>query len=569
MRSSRGLPLRLRGVALLSAALLCIGACVPPSSVTPSASPGPVPGGRVVSHIGADVTTLNPVLSADANSSEISGLLYRGLLRYDGQTGLPVPALAARSDVAADGRTLTFHLQPGLRWSDGVELTGLDFTFTVEAVLRSAKSTRKSNFQDIVGAKDFQERRATTITGITVDGDAIRISLERAFCPALGIIGTFPVLPRHVFGKYTDGATFDSAPENTTPAVASGPFMLRERELGKRLLLVRNGRYYGGPALLDELELRVLPPSEMKSALLAGEIEVASTVADPALRDELRRSGRLDVRTFRGIRYTFIGWNQLRGGKEFFRSKAVRQALAYALDVDAVLDKVMGGEAVKMLSHTHPASWAYDPSGLNEYRYSPQRAEELLKGDGWARGADGVQAKGGQRLAFSIVTFPAVDNEALLREAVDQYRRVGIEVTPVIEEFTPLVARLLRSSDPVYGAQEGRDYDAVILRWVLGPDPDPYGIWHSTQASASNFIGYRNAVVDRALEDGRTKCALEERKAAYRTMDRELNEDQPYRFVLAPNSLVVSAKHVQGLEPATFGGAYGTLWNAERWWVKR
>lgn len=568
MHLRRGLPLR-RVVALLSAALLCAGACAPLASVPPSASPGPVPGGRVIAYASADPGTLNPVLTTDALASDLGSLLYRGLLGVDGHTGLPVPGLAARSEVAADGRTLTFHLRPGLRWSDGVELTGEDFKFTVEAVLRSEQSVRKSTFQDIVGAKEFRERRAATLSGISIDGDAVRVRLERAFCPALSFIGGFPILPRHVFSKYTEGATFDNAPENTLPAVASGPFILREREPGKRLVFVRNGRYYGDPALLDELEVRILATSEMKGALLAGEVEVAQSIADPVLRDELRRSGRLDVRSYRGLRYTYIGWNQLRGGKEFFRSKAVRQALAYGLDVDAVLDKVMGGEAVKMLSHTHPASWAYDPSALNEYRYSPQRAEELLKGDGWARGADGVQAKGGQRLAFSIVTFPSVDIEALLREAVEQYRRIGIEVTPVLENQPAFFERIQRSRDPVYGAQGGRDVDAIIVRWVLTPDPDAYGIWHSTQTSAFNFVGYRNAVVDRALEDGRTKCSLEERKAAYRAMDRELNEDQPYRFGLAPNSLVISAKHVQGLEPTTFGGAFGTFWNAERWWVKR
>lgn len=568
MQLSRGLQLR-RVVAVLSAALLSAGACAPLASAPPSGSPAAVPGGRVVAYSSSDPVTLNPVLSNDALTSDLGSLIYRGLLRQNGHTGLPVPGLAARSEVSADGRTLTFHLQPGLRWSDGVELTGEDFKFTVEAVLRSEKSIRKSNFQDIVGAKDFRERRAATISGISIDGDVVRVRLERAFCPALSLIGGFQVLPRHIFSKYTEPAAFDSAPENTLPAVSSGPFTLREREPGKRLLFVRNGRYYGSPALLDELEVRILPPNEMKGALLAGEVDVAQSIADPALRDELRRSGRLDVRSFRGLRYTYIGWNQLRGGKEFFQSKAVRQALAYGFDVDAVLDKVMGGEALKMLSHTHPASWAYDPSGLNEYRYSPQRAEELLKSDGWARGSDGVHAKGGQRLAFSIVTFTSVDNEALLREAVEQYRRIGIEVTPVIEPVDPFFARLLSSRDPVYGAHGGRDVDAFIVRWVLGPDPDAYSIWHSTQTSANNFIGYRNAVVDRAVEDGRTKCSLEERKAAYRTMDRELNEDQPYRFVLAPNSLVISAKHVQGLEPATFGGSFGTFWNAERWWVKR
>lgn len=553
--------------AVCLAAAVVIAACTaPPTTAVPSASPGPVAGGRAVVH-GGDPATLSPVLANDAGSAALASILYRGLLASDATTGAPGPSLAERWEVTADGRTLTFHLRDGLRWSDGAALTGDDFAFTVEAVMRSAKTVRKSLFHDIVGIADFQERRAATISGIAVDGSKITVRLAKPLCPALSGIGTFPILPRHVFGRYADGASLDSAPENDRPSVASGPFRLREREAGKRLIFVRNERYHGVPALLDEVEVRT-DAGTAKVALLGGLVDVASfSPADVGFRDDLRRSGQLNVLTYTGARYTYIGWNQLRGGKEFFRSKAVRQALAYGLDIDAVLDKGLGGEAVKMLAHTLPRSWAYDPSGLNEFRYAPARAEELLRGDGWAKGADGVYAKGGQRLAFSITTFAAIDHDALLREAVDQYRRIGIEVTPVIEDATRFIGRLSSSRDSVYGAQGGRDFDAFMLRWVLGPDPDPYDIWHS--GGSSNFVGYRNEAVDRALEDGRTKCSLEERRVAYKTVDRHLNDDQPYRFAFALNSMVVSAKHLQGLQPATFGGAYGTFWNVEKWWVKR
>ncbi len=125
---------------------------------------------------------------------------------------------------------------------------------------------------------------------------------------------------------------------------------------------------------------------------------------------------------------------------------------------------------------------------------------------------------------------------------------------------------MLRSKDPRYGAEGGRDVDAWIVRWVLPGDPDPYSIWHSSQmADGLNYVGYRNTVVDRAIEDGRTRCSLDERKAAYRAMDRQLNEDQPYRFAFSPKAFLITSRRLQVGDPVVFGNSFA---NVERWRVK-
>ncbi len=307
----------------------------------------------------------------------------------------------------------------------------------------------------------------------------------------------------------------------------------------------------------------------LAAALKTGEVDVARV--EPKDADDLRRQDHLTLHAYLAPGYTYIGWNQLRGGKEFLQSTAVRQALAYGLDVDQVVDKVLFGEGKRMVAHTPPTSWAYDPEGLNPYAYDPARARALLEADGWTRGADGIYARDGQRLELTMVTNSGNKaRETLLQVAVEQYRQIGVDVTPRTESFEALTDRLGKSRDAVYGDAGGRDFDAAILGWNMGPDADAYGTWHSTQVKGGqNQIGFRDAEVDRALEAGRTICGLPERKQAYKAFNQRLNEEQPYNFGFAANTLLAVNKKVQNVEPGPFPNVQnGYLWNLERWWVK-
>ena len=573
--------------ALAGVLIAVVSACISPSpqvqSPSPSASAGgpavggPGSGGRVVVGDTAEAKVLNPVLATDFPSATVITMLYASLVTVDAATGEARPNLAEKWTVSLDGMSYVFTLRDGLVWSDGSPFTGEDFKVTVEAVMRSAKTTRKDIFQYVAGAKQFADGTAADIAGIAVRGREITVRLEKPFCPALTGIGTFAIIPRSVFGRYLDPAdrarNVDDAVENTKPTISMGPFVFKEWVPNDHITLTRNARYFKGPPLLEEITFKLLPDAPaLVSALRSGQVDVASV--DPADRDGLVAAGTLDLYRVGGRSYTYIGWNELRGGKEFFQDRAVRQALAYGLDMDAVIDQVLLGEGTRQVVHSLPVYWSYDGAGLNTYGFDAKKAADLLEGDGWRRGIDGIYAKNGTRLSFSIVTNS--DNKVrqrLLQFATDQYKQIGIEVEPKVESFEALVDRVTKSKDPTYGGKGGHDYDAVILGWSLGTDPDGYSVWHSSQIDGGyDFVGYGNDVVDKALEDGRTMCQPDQRKAAYKTFDRELNEDQPYNFGFAPNTLVFVNERFDGPAPGPFGGASGAglaFWNIETWRVAR
>ena len=567
-----------RVVIVMMAGLLLLAGCAParnaPAASADRSDATPVAGGRLVVGTIADAKVLNPVLSSDTQSAEVWSRVYESLIKVDPQTGQPVPRLAERFEFAADGQSLTFVLRPGLVWSDGTPFSGDDFRVTAEAVMRSKKSVRKNMFQDIVGARAYAEGKASTIAGISIQDNVLSIRLEKPFCPALTELGQFGIIPRSVFGKYLDpqdpSKNIDEAPENAAPPISTGPFVFSEWRPNDRIVLTKNERFVFGGPYLDEWVYKIHPDTtSLAAALKTGEIDAARV--EPKDLEGLKQDDALAFHSYLSPGYTYIAWNQLRGGKEFFQSPAMRQALAYGLDTQTVVDTVLLGEGQRVYAHTPPVSWAYDRSGLEEYPYDPAKARQMIEAEGWTAGPDGIYEKDGQRLEFTMVTNSGNKvRETLLQVATEQYRQIGVAVTPRTEAFEALSDRVGKSKDATYGDRGGHDYDAAILGWAQGVDPDAYGTWHSSQIkSGLNQVGYQNEVVDRAVETGRTSCGQDERLAAYKAFNTQLSQDQPYNFGFAANTLLFVNKKFQGVAPGPFPNVQNSyLWNIEQWWIK-
>jgi peptide/nickel transport system substrate-binding protein len=544
---------------------------VPVPTVDTTTTGQPKPGGRVIVGDISDIKTLNPVLVTDVASDVVTSRIYASLLSVDASTGDVQPNLAEKYDFSADGKTLTFQLRDGLKFSDGSSLTGDDFKFSVMALLRSKKTNHKNNVDQIVGAQDFIGGTSDDVSGISIDGNSITVNLVNAFCPALTQIGGLQIIPKSVFGKYIDTSdpskNLDDAPENNAPPVTSGAFTFKEWQPNDHVTLERNDNYWQ-KANIDEWVHKTYPNQDaLTAALKVGEVDMAPF--DPKDLNDMQSVNTVQVFKYPQLGYTFIGWNQLRGGKEFFQDKAVRQALTYGLNVQQVVDKVLFGEGFKMVGQIPPVSWAYDASGLNQYDYDPNKAEQLLQDDGWTKGDDGIYAKDGKKLEFTITTNAGnVIRETFIQVAAEQYKQIGIDATPKTESFEALVDQFNQSKDPTYGDQGGHDFDAIVIGWSLTSDPDMYSIWdsNSTHAGENNTIQYKNPDLDKAIDDSRTHCAQSDRKDAFTRANHILNEEQPYNFGFSQNYLLGVSKKVQNVKP----GPYSRLGQAkpESWFVQ-
>ena len=574
-----------RAVAVASALALTAAACGPtttPAGVSPTvaataAADQPATGGRVIWGSFSDIQRLNPATSNDATSSLVQGgagapMIYDSLVFIDPKTAEVKPELGTWK-VSADGLTFDWTIDAKANWSDGKPITGKDWLARVKMQGRSKVTPNKSTFNDIEGYQDYASGKATDISGIKIDAaDPKRFSVKftRVFCPAMvTVFGSVP-LPEHVFGKYindTDvNVVVDEAPENNAPPVASGPFKFKEWRKGDQVILVRNDNYFKGAPYIDEFVLKVVADTNVLAAQLkTGEL-TAGTITPTDIAG-FQGEDRLKMYKWQANSYTYIGWRGNNPNVGFLADKRVRQALSYGVDTAAVVQSVLLGEGAKQIQHHPNVSWAAAPEkDLSAYNYDKAKAEELLKQAGFAKGADGIFAKDGKPLAISIVTNQGnKTRETFLQVATEQYKQIGVKITPKVEAFESLVPKLTGGSAEI---------EAVIIGWSLSADPDSFTIWHSSNVASptkagNNFVGYANPEVDKLIEQGRNgpDCSQAARQKVYQQMNKILNDDAPYMFGFSPKTIMVADGRIQGIDPGTFN-LYG-LWNINTWWFKK
>lgn len=568
-------------IAVFAASILVATACTsgtpaasgaPTASAAASASEKPQQGGRIIEGTTSDIATMQPVLVNDTSSGRITTLIYDTILIQDPKTGEPVSRMATFS-ISPDSLTYTFEIKANVNWSDGKPVIAQDWLTGLMAVGKSAKTVRKSNFQDIQGFNDFKDAKATTITGVTIDAANTKkwtVKMAKVSCPAIiQLIGY--TLPTQVFGKYVTATSkpedIDTAVENTAPTVASGPFSYKEWRKGDQIILAKNATYWQGSPNVDEYVYKVVAnTTAITNGLKTGELTFGSIQAKDLA--DMQTVDSVKITKYQNLGYTFIGWNTASPSAVGLADKRVRQALAYGIDMDAVIKAVVFGEATKQVAHHVPVQWAYPTVALEPYKYDKAKAQQLLKDAGWVAGSDGILAKDGKKFSLTIATNSGnQERETLAQVAADQYKQLGIDAKARPEAFQGLVTKLTTGDQTV---------EATIIGWSLGGDPDPYSIWHSSQipnpatkVEGFGFTYFKDPAMDKAIEQGRNptdgNCSTAARKANYETFNKILNENQPYNFGYSNNVLAVSQKSLQNFTPAPFQ----TVYNVQEWWIKK
>ncbi len=194
---------------------------------------------------------------------------------------------------------------------------------------------------------------------------------------------------------------------------------------------------------------------------------------------------------------------------------------------------------------------------MHKYDYDPEKARQLLAEAGWVdTDGDGVLDKDGARLAFTIVTNQGNDLRSKAGEIIQRrFREIGVDVKLRIIEWATFLKEFINPGN----------FDATILAWTGGPEPDQYNIWHSSKTGPRelNFIGYKNAEVDELLEKGRRVFDQAQRKVYYDRFQEILAEEQPYTFLYVGEGLPAVSKRFRGVEEAPAGIRY----NFNQWFV--
>jgi peptide/nickel transport system substrate-binding protein len=401
----------------VAGALGAFGACLPTVTVA-DVTPHHL---RLTTN-GGDITTLNRHLSSQYTVSLLSQLTAAYLVRFD-TNNRPVPELAlelptkANGGISADGKTITWHLRHGVRWSDGAPFSADDVVFTTNKVILNPANNdlSYSDFKDAIVSVAAPDR-FTVVYRLT---KAQAFNIPTFFSSA----GANPsILPKHLLQNY---ATINQAPYNALP-VGIGPFRFTSWVRSDRVEMEANPYYWRGQPKLKRLTFFLAPPQAVAAMIEAHDVDLVFGSLDAQTRERLAAAGKIKVLSTPAMGFYALGFNVLHPIAGDVR---VREAVRLAIDRKALVRRrIVHGFATTGESVV-PPGLVYTPPAPPSIGFDPAGARSLLDRAGWIVQSDGIRAKAGQRLtlalSYEIDQSPQDPLVEYLRQAL---RDVGIEI---------------------------------------------------------------------------------------------------------------------------------------------
>ena len=468
----------------------------------------PAAGGTLTEGVVGTPRYLNPLLS-DANpvDRDLTSLIFDGLTRYN-EAGQLEPALAESWQVGEDGRSLRFILRDGLTWHDGQPVTAQDVAFTYGLMQDAAFPGP---------AALHQLWQAVTIT--VLDERTIEFILAEPYAPFLEAT-TRGILPAHYWQGETAVSLLNSR-QNQNP-IGTGPFAVAPNQdwpTSRRLQVTPHPDHWLQGTQLTNLEFRFYPDEEsLLQAFTNGEIYAINNIT-PSLLPQVAALPDIRLFTAPTDRYTALFFNIAAGGSPIWQPIEMRQALAYGLDREQLIDETLSGQAVLIDGPYLPTAWSYNPNLLTPYPADTITATNLLEANGWAQpeGAT-IRQNADNSLALRLLALDT-PTQRLLAEAIGQQWAalgVGVEVT--------MAADLLQLRQQL----ADRQFDVALVDVRPPRDPDLYDFWSQEAIiRGQNFAGWNNRRASEALEQGRQTWGQVNRRPFYDTFLRLYDTDLP------------------------------------------
>jgi peptide/nickel transport system substrate-binding protein len=483
-----------------------------------SQSPDPQ---TLVMIIESSPTNLDPRVGLDAQSERIGELLFDALLTRDEHLNVQ-PGLAERWETP-DPLTYVFHLHHGVMFHDGRALTSRDVKWTFDSLLQgkilSTKTATYRYVERIDAPDDF-----TVVFHLKEPNATLLWNLSE------GAVGIVP---------------YGTLDEITAKPVGSGPFKFVSAELDKEVILARNDSYWGEKARIARVRFTVVPDTTTRALeLRKGSADVALNALTSDMVLALAKEPALAIQRAPGTILSYAAFN-LRD--PILKDVRVRQAIAYAVDRQPLIEYIWRGFAQPAASILPPQSWAYD-ADVPKYPHDPDKANHILDAAGYA-------AVNGVRFHITMKTSTEESTRLLAAVLQQQMREVGIALDIRTFESATFLA------DVTSGA-----FQFYSLRWIGGnEDPDIFDtVFHSsnTPPKGRNRGFYSNPRVDVLIDQARRESDQNIRKRLYAELQNVLAQDVPYVNLWYFDNVLVHSKRVHGitLNPS---GNYNFLKTAE------
>ncbi len=474
----------------------------------------------------ADPRSLDPALSTDVPTGEAVALLFDNLVQFD-PDGRLAPGLASAWWPSDGGRSWSFRLRPGVRFHDGRPVNQAAVIASFHRALRMRREGgRIWPLLPIVGAAAVADSGAATLTGLVATDDS---TITFTLSEPLNIFPKLLAMPVAAIVPTPTPEDFGEAP------IGSGPWRFVSWSHDDLLVFARNDEWWGGPALSDTLRVRIIPEiftqgAEFESGRLSVvEIPVSETRAWEAATDRVlqRRAA---------MRATYIAINTTRGPLADVR---VRRAINHAVNIPAILDRVMHNRGVLAAGSIPPGLDGHD-SSRTRYTFDQARARQLLAEAGHA---------GGMKL--QLWRSPRAEFARIAQAVQADLGRVGITVE-IVE----------RDASTARAAARKGDADLFLSDWWADyPDGEnfTFPLFHSGNAgTGGNYAFLKVPGLDSLIEQARSTTDSLAKAGLLRTIDAEVFDLAPWLFCWFSTDLWARQLNIAGW-------SYPVVFTGQRW----
>ena len=545
---------------LLTVMMLFLSACAPQGSPTTTTTNNgqAVKGGTWIDDLYEPVKSLIPNGVSETFADLVDQSLYVPLFYGDAQ-GHINPGLASEiptvsnGDVSADLKTWTFKLRPGVTWNDGQPLDARDVDFTWKLWDNpkfGAATTSGFNL----------------ITSATVSSDNLSITFHlsqayEAFVASWTDALSAP-LPAHHFSTMSPDQVLKSA-DNLNPSVTSGPFMMSESKPGDHFTVVRNPKYYlasQGYPYLDKIVFRLIPSQDtilkdfQSNAITSAYfLDVTKVPAYKALANYQLVSNP-NASNFEAMYFNLTN--------PVLKDVNVRQAMAYAIDYNSLIQTARRGQAVPLCTDHGKAYVPGYQADAACPSYNVSKANSILDAAGYVKGSDGVRTKAGKRLEFKYSTtannaWRAADEEILQQD----FMAIGIKLD--VQNY---------SADTYFGTvlpQAKFDIGEFENSWTYDADDSGAFACNQIPSAANSFGGgnysqYCNKQLDALFQKELSTTDTTARQQAFDQEHQIYLTDYPFITLYGPTDISVAKKTVHNYLPGPEGAAETV--NVWQWW---
>ncbi len=469
---------------------------------------------------------------------------------------------------------VTMPLRQDATWSDGEPFTADDVIYTWQLMM-NPQSGFDTSVEDKLKSVDKIDDYTVQFTYLSanearaLDPDRYKNQgSEPVIDPlyAFGLYDAPAIYPRHklrdIIGddpRHTHQIASLETSDFARNPVGTGPYVLSNWQPG--ISLTFTSRSAG-----TSVAFAITP--DKNAALLAlsnGQVQVvADDLLDPTDAPVLDSLPGVQAHYTPGNAWEHLTFNL---DNPVLADPAVRQAIAYGLNRDALNADVLGGKAEVPLGQVPSWSWAFDPD-IARYGNDQGKANAMLDAAGFARAGDGVRAKGGQRLSFKYWSTPASFRPALMAEIKDQLAQIGIAVDPQMVSASDL----FDTSGSVAQSLVARQFDIVEFAWVSSYDPGADATYNLATASVpsrsngfqgGNYGDYKNPRNDQLLSQLQASIDPGFRRIALKEAQSIWQADLPVLPLLLRPIVSANSANLTGVRPTP--GPAGLTWNVDQW----